>query len=77
MRNRKSYNNAIMTCHSCNMRVMLRGDWSGWKGVQEKPGAPETFRWFCSKEVCQKAYRDTLQAAIAEWADANTESTDE
>jgi hypothetical protein len=59
------------------MRVMMRGDWSGWRGVQEKPAEPDTFRWFCAKEVCQAAYRDTLQAAIAEWADANTESIDE
>lgn len=77
MKGKKEYSNAIMTCHACNMRVMIRGDWSGWKGVQVKPADPETFRWFCGKDVCQQAYRETLQAAIAEWANANTESIDD
>ena len=72
---KKKKHEEIMACYSCNLRVMMRGDWSGWRGVQAKPADPSTFRWFCSKEACQTAYRETLQAAIADWQ--STENSDE
>lgn len=65
--NKNKHSDSIMTCAVCNMRVMMKGDWSGWKGVQAEPERPDTFRWFCGKKLCQSAYQEALQAAIVQW----------
>jgi hypothetical protein len=57
----------IRRCVSCNLRVMGRGDNHGWKGVQLLPDDIDSFAWYCSKDICQKAYKEAVDQAVVNW----------
>lgn len=41
----------VRECHGCHLKVMARGDWQNWKGVDAGDGS---LRWFCDKTACQQ-----------------------
>lgn len=48
----------LRTCKSCNLTVMAKGDWHGWKGVDIGGGQMD---WFCDKQLCRQARDETIQ----------------
>lgn len=55
-------------CHSCGIRILLKGgDQDGWKGVHRHPDDAESFVWFCPKDICRAAFRDTVEESKKNW----------
>jgi len=47
----------LRSCKSCNLTVMAKGDWHGWKGVDIGGGQLD---WFCDKMLCRQARDETI-----------------
>jgi hypothetical protein len=41
----------LRSCEGCHLTVMARGDWSGWKGVDDGTGK---LMWYCDKLPCRQ-----------------------
>jgi len=47
----------LRSCKGCNLTVMAKGDWHGWKGVDVGEGQ---MHWFCDKTPCRQLRDETV-----------------
>lgn len=56
-------------CVSCGLKVIARfGDTRGWRGLQMAPNDAESFRWYCSNELCQEQFEKAYSEAEQTWS---------
>lgn len=60
----------VMTCAGCQLTVLARGDWKGWKGIQLDPSVAE-LTWFCNRKPCQEARDEAMKKAMEAWQRAH------
>lgn len=47
----------LRSCKGCNLTVMAKGDWHGWKGIDVGGGQ---MHWFCDKTPCRQLRDETI-----------------
>lgn len=62
----KTSNDATVSCCSCGLTTMTKGDMAGWQGVQPSPDVAE-LRWYCTKTPCVEARDRAIEAAKLTW----------
>lgn len=49
--------NELRSCKGCNLTVMAKGDWHGWKGIDV---GGSQMHWFCDKTPCRQLRDETI-----------------
>lgn len=56
-----------MTCASCGLTVMMKGEHPTWKGVPMAPNSSE-LKWFCNEKLpCKEAMMKAIAQAERAW----------